>query len=552
MDFEQKIKDTLQKSNIDTTEGSVVDDLFIRKFMELHGELVENINGFHNKMSFKNFYNLSKEDQIRFAENFFVDINQGDKATGVVRLYFKSTHDVVVPESTIFRSTSGKEFVTEIKQQMKKDDMLNYNNGNYYYFDVDIVAKEKGDSYNVESGEIVFCTNIQINNLVEKISNPLKISGGQNSETPEKLYKRIQQSLTVRNMINSPSINSVLRSKFPQNIVDIHVVRSGHIDMLRDIVEINNRYYRVGSKYDIWIYSNDTISNIKETTVEFNATNHATKDGRNFMPFGYSQPILPDAPPSLESPILSVNDDDYVTNYECIDQHGNHIKDVVTEIKKITVSNGNAEFVLNSGLYSFVQKPGMENSTRQQSVIEFHDISQVPYGKLKIEYYGNQLVPEIQKFVTDTSRRLPLADPLVKYFKKYRLYGNIKYRGNVEKSVVEKTINKFIRFYDYNPERRTLDSSSGYASRKYFEVSDIINSLYKLGVTKVYLPLVFTLRDINGNNVAVKTEIDDGSGGTIKLEDAPTNPKFYELDDEIELKSFEVILPGNIIVEQEV
>ena len=512
MDFKRKVKDELEKEGIDATEHNVVDELFIKKFIELNKPLDEKINNFTRRMSFKNFNSLSKEDQRLFAENFFVDLDTGSKANGKVRIILDEPADIAIPQGTKFTTQDGLEYETIQDYSFTQENVEAQSYGSFYYIEVMVEAIEEGDNYNISENMIRATEDERVLSLSRDIYNPEAIEGGDRPETSIELYNRIQSSIATRTLANPPAINNILRNNFASNIIDIHVTRAGSKDMERDVIQVGDQFYRVGNKSDIWVNTFSAGVGVEKRKFLYEGDQMVYGE-KNYkiINLGYSDPFLPE----VDKDERHDEDDDGEVVYICEDEDGEKIDKVVTEVISLKINGDKQE---HGEDFIFIQEFGHKNSTRQQSFVGFK--TDIGFSdEIEIEYATDRIIPQIQSFVIDKKNRFPLGDILVKKFIIYRLYGKIVYRGDIEEQEISKKINEYIRYYEYNPERSYTE--------RYFELSDLISELYGLGVQKVNLDETeLKLKDINQKHVA-------------------------DITDEFELENYEIILPGEIFIQKE-
>ncbi|MGV9141490.1 MAG: hypothetical protein ACOC1X_00980, partial [Promethearchaeota archaeon] len=133
MDFREKTINDLRQSGVSVTPNNIVDDLFIKKYLQLNESLKEKIDNFPYKLSFKEFTKLNEEDMKKFAGNYFVETAEGEKATGEVRLFFDTPTDSFVAEGTTFSTEDGLKFFATEDDEITSEDMSNNSSGMYYY-----------------------------------------------------------------------------------------------------------------------------------------------------------------------------------------------------------------------------------------------------------------------------------------------------------------------------------------------------------------------------------------------------------------------------------
>jgi len=473
MDFKEKVRRDLHEIGVDVTLNNTVDDLFTKKYLKLNEPIQVQIDGLPDKLSFLNFNKLDKEDQEMFAGNFFVDVSSGEYAKGGVRIYFDSPTDLTVEEGTGFSTDTELKFFATKDTSITSTEMANYSEGMYYYHELEVVAEEKADEYNIEPEAINSCLNPVIESRAVMIGNPYGFNNGAGVEPPSKTYERVQDSISVRNLSNDPAIKSVLKNKFKSTIINIFPIRTGNELMNREIQVINNKEYRVGNMHDIWVENNDLAE------YEFDITK--TEDP--IVNFGFSIGDL--------GPEMFENGHDYTAR----DNDNNPIDMVIVKALEISAltSDGAVSGVIEG--VDFVQQIFTENSVRQKSFLDFTGTSyENVVSDIRIRVLASPSIHQMQKFVNDTENRMPVGDPLVRHFQLMPLYGIIYYRGEIEELELQEKINYFLKYYHYNDTRASNEYSNyGEPMRRIFEVSDLVGELYKNEVEKVNLPLTLQL-----------------------------------------------------------
>ena len=473
MDFRDKLLSDLNKAGIDVSSHNVIDDIFIRKYLELNEPLYERIKEFPGKLSFKNFEKLDREDQEKFAGNFLVEVSRGEKAIGIVRLYFSDPTDIYVPEGTRFATESGLTYTATQNFEINSMEMENNIEGLYYYLEVEVEAEEAGQRYDVPPGSITICTNPIIMSRTHNISNPYLIEGGSNPETASELYNRVQDSISVRNLANDPSINSILRNNFPGSIINIYNVRAGSHLMFRDIVNIGNTRYRVGNKHDIWVET----SNLYEYQVNME------KGVSNQMDFGFS----------IGDVGREIGEEGF--EYICRDINGDPLDRVVVKITKVEALDLENEVVEEIEGVIFQQDKTHEGSVRQQSYLEFGGTDYNDSAtNVRVSFLSSASLTEIQNFINDPANKMPLGDALAKHYQLIPLSGTIYYRGDVDELEMQEQLYDFFRFYHFNPERAQRETEEGHSRRRIIEISDIVSAMKEIGADKVQLPFELTAK----------------------------------------------------------
>jgi len=470
MDFREKLINDLEKAGIEVLSHNIVDDLFIKKYEELNQPLYDKILEFPDKLSFTDFESTDREDMEKFAGNFFVDVSDGERGEGEVRLYFMEPNDSFVARGTRFVTDGGQMFQATGDFEITRGEMESQVDGIYYYQSIKVLANGAGEEFNVEAGEITICTNPVIMGKASKIENPFKIEGGRDPETPRELYERVQNSISDRTLANDPGIQSLLRKNFPGSINDIFTVRTGDVHMHRDITMIGNKAHRIGNKHDIWIDSDDLYE--EEVVLE--------KTENRYINLGFSISDL--------GPDINEIGFEYISH----DVDDNPIDKIVVDITKVEALDGSGEVLEEIEGVEFIQEEGLENSVRQKSVLDFDGTTyDNTIANIKVSFVTSRAVVEAQRFVNDQATRMPVGDALVKHFELIPLEGAIYYRGGEDELDLQEKFVDFLKTYDYNALRAEKAQDAGNPFSRIIEVSDFIHALKKHDVDKIKLPISF-------------------------------------------------------------
>lgn len=163
--------------------------------------------------------------------NLFLNRNVGSYAVVNARLYFARQKSVSLSTGTSF-STDGTLFFFPLTTTTYPEASLQYDSfENEWFIDVDLIAAEKGDQYNLSSGSLLYFTNFdpyflhaEINFLTQESTQP---------ETNTEFLERAKAAISTRNLVNDPSIENRLSTDF--NFLNrILTIGTGHVEMHRD------------------------------------------------------------------------------------------------------------------------------------------------------------------------------------------------------------------------------------------------------------------------------------------------------------------------------
>lgn len=266
--IEQKIRDNFK--DIDFRRGTAFNDLYAKVAAVLQQPYRHELNILKINQSIVNFEFMSDEDIELLIGNLFVTRATGTRSTGVVRIFFNAPGDYSF--RTLFFSTPGGLRFRNINPiQVTVETLLpNRQEDGSYALDVVCEAEFPGSRYSVNAGDINLVENQP--SVIFRVENPDDFAEADDTETNAMLYDKARRSISVRNLINDSSIQTVLRNQFGF-IRDVKVVGAGDPAMFRDMVTIPGSTpisIHVGGKTDIYLDTTGirsyslNISNIPE------------------------------------------------------------------------------------------------------------------------------------------------------------------------------------------------------------------------------------------------------------------------------------------------
>ena len=134
--------------DMDTSENSVFDDLFIKPLIEVVKPFVDELSRLELKSNLKNLELLTDEEIDEIGENnYFISRRQGVQATTMLTLSFynlnllDSSFQIKIPSGCTFETASGLQFQTQEMIILNKEDVQEkYNRTSIYisYFPYDV------------------------------------------------------------------------------------------------------------------------------------------------------------------------------------------------------------------------------------------------------------------------------------------------------------------------------------------------------------------------------------------------------------------------------
>jgi hypothetical protein len=191
--------------------------------------------------------------------NFLLSPNSGTFARGFAIGHSSQQVDVIIAPSITFTFSPGVIFVTDnggdtFLVQASELTPVTDATGNVldYEFRIPMVAVATGTSYNVQPG--LFATWDRFNPYITRVEVTTAFSGGAGQESTTDFLAQAPTAISVRNLINSRSIEATLESNFA-DIETVLVVGMGDPEMQRDIVPTvaPHLQFHVGGCVDIYV-----------------------------------------------------------------------------------------------------------------------------------------------------------------------------------------------------------------------------------------------------------------------------------------------------------
>jgi hypothetical protein len=185
------------------------------------------------RTSLANVSSLADDEVDALMGNFFEARRGGGFAQGVVRAYFASPQTVTVTLVNIATSKSGLRYVVPAPQQITAGQMLLNVQGAEYYFDINYIADQRGDEYNIDPGEINAISNLSAST---RATNIRRFENGVARETSEEFVARVQQGTSDKTLTTEPGIVAVLNDNFPA-LRTVFAIGCGDPEMHRDVIK---------------------------------------------------------------------------------------------------------------------------------------------------------------------------------------------------------------------------------------------------------------------------------------------------------------------------
>ena len=215
--------------------GSGYGTIVIKPMSILLAPFSNELEAFRARLSLADVATLGSEATDDLIENLFIDRRVGNLASGSVRVYFASPQEKTIPIGTGFVSESGNLYLASETITVTAGAMSINRDGTDYYVDVPIVAADFGTEYNTDENTIT-STETDILGAI-RVTNPSEVKDGLSTETDQEFVDRAGNAITVRNLVNRRSVQTVLLNEF-NFIKSIQEIGKADPEMLRDLIEI--------------------------------------------------------------------------------------------------------------------------------------------------------------------------------------------------------------------------------------------------------------------------------------------------------------------------
>lgn len=193
--------------------------------------------------------------------NWFINRNMGMFARGILFITVTKRQDYIIPGNFRFTYDRTRAFFPDVLDPtqnivIRASDLLTVTNVEGivegYQFTLRVVGSRTGVEHNIEPG--TWQGSASFTPYATRISSTVKFEGGKNRETTTELVGRSNTAITVRNLINTRSIEATLRDRFnvPGKML---VVGMGDPEMQRDrkLEFATGSALHVGGHFDVYV-----------------------------------------------------------------------------------------------------------------------------------------------------------------------------------------------------------------------------------------------------------------------------------------------------------
>lgn len=252
-------------SNFEVRKGSAYDTLVFKPLQFVLQPFRDEADELFIAQSLRRI--LQQEDPDAFNEelvddlvaNVFVTRNEGDRSSGIARLYYAAPVNREYPtQGLTVVGNNGKNYTNPSPYSITAEQMSAQIENGLYYFDIAVTSEDLGSDTELDPGGLV---SVPGDEDLTTVTNKSKIQGGQTRETNTQLIERARNAITVRDLVTGKGFSATLFENFPSIIREIQAVGFGDKEMMRDI--LFNAH--VGGKHDGWVKT----ANVTQKSADF-------------------------------------------------------------------------------------------------------------------------------------------------------------------------------------------------------------------------------------------------------------------------------------------
>lgn len=216
-------------------QGSAFGDVLVLPASFIFQQFRDELNVLKRNMSVLNYQTMLEEEMDRLAANYFVERREGERAFGLVRVFFDEVQPVTIDQNAVFFDDDNHRYnpissITLIAEELQLNEIPDTGE---YFADVPVIAQEVGEQYSADEEQVNQFASIQ---GAVRCLNLLAFSTAKADDTNTDLLIAVKDSITNNDLVKARAIAKVLRANFASTR-SIQVVGVGDAAMERDIID---------------------------------------------------------------------------------------------------------------------------------------------------------------------------------------------------------------------------------------------------------------------------------------------------------------------------
>lgn len=277
-------------SEVDTSDDSAFNDIFIEPLTPIVRKLIEIMTGIEFKSNLAYSAIMSEEDLDFIGENnYFIERIQGAYAKGTEIFIFNNVSDdtrIIIPSGVILTDADETvNYVTTQKITILPTELSAYYDSETmdYRVPVPIIAMYPGADYNKAAGTITKCLT-SVSSLLTGVTNLTAVSGGTDKESNEAYADRMSTFYSSQHLGQYNGYVRDIKESHPA-VTDVKVVGKGDVEMVRDKINIlsDSAVAKYNDDGTITISSKDSKGNVIVTPVSEGGEVTGYKVSGNFL-----------------------------------------------------------------------------------------------------------------------------------------------------------------------------------------------------------------------------------------------------------------------------
>jgi hypothetical protein len=249
--------------DLDLTENSAYDDLFVKPIAKLFLPLFEKLNSMEMKLNLDNAEYMTEDELDEVGQgNYFMTRKDGKKATTVLTLSFANVLEgetIIVPAGIIFQTSDAIQFQTASRISFSYEEILPFFNTATSNYDIPVAVEAVGIgiNYNVGPNTITVCTVLFNTNLIS-VTNENAVTDGSDKATNIEYAKQIKNFYISRQLGTDPGYKAFITENFDE-VEDVYVAGYKNQYMIRDIIKVYSQETQtyidkhIGGMVDLYI-----------------------------------------------------------------------------------------------------------------------------------------------------------------------------------------------------------------------------------------------------------------------------------------------------------
>jgi hypothetical protein len=292
-------------------------DLFVRFFnLTVIAEILAILQDFEANQSFSNF-EADPDTYDLLLDRWFFNRAEGSQTTVTAALAFSEDTAIFTVRPSDLFTINDHEFNPQTLQtvlQNSYEKRITDAGTTEFVVLVPLISVESGSDLTLSIGDTVATPYTNLPNFTRSfVDSELVI--GDSAESNAVAFQRLQDQISVQNLINVRSITAVLRDSFPGLLTTLEII--GYLDpeMYRDLIsiEIPKRVVRLiySSKVGVQLLKSHTIFNYSLTEAEYGLLNDydASSTSEDWIALANGTYAL-----DLELELLSINNPEGFVN----------------------------------------------------------------------------------------------------------------------------------------------------------------------------------------------------------------------------------------------